>query len=89
MMVDLWSNHFNVTCPSADVWDSRASYDQAAAQARPRLVQRHARRRLDAPLDAALPRQRLLHRHRAQREPRSRACSSLHTVGVGSTPSPR
>ncbi|MGX6605859.1 DUF1800 domain-containing protein [Micromonosporaceae bacterium Da 78-11] len=28
VMVDFWSNHLNVTCPSGDVWDSRADYDQ-------------------------------------------------------------
>ncbi len=27
VMVDLWSNHFNVACPSDDVWDSRTHYD--------------------------------------------------------------
>ncbi|WP_436526623.1 DUF1800 domain-containing protein [Actinoplanes sp. HUAS TT8] len=28
VMVDFWSNHLNVTCPSGDVWDSRADYDR-------------------------------------------------------------
>jgi uncharacterized protein (DUF1800 family) len=27
LMVDFWSNHLNVTCPSGEVWDSRAAYD--------------------------------------------------------------
>lgn len=27
IMVGLWSDHFNVTCPSDQVWDSRADYD--------------------------------------------------------------
>ncbi|WP_433617348.1 DUF1800 domain-containing protein [Dactylosporangium sp. CA-139114] len=27
LMVDFWSNHLNVTCPSGEVWDSRAQYD--------------------------------------------------------------
>ena len=27
VMVDFWSNHFNVTCPSDDVWDTRHTYD--------------------------------------------------------------
>jgi uncharacterized protein (DUF1800 family) len=26
VMVDFWSNHLNVTCPSGDVWDSRHRY---------------------------------------------------------------
>jgi uncharacterized protein (DUF1800 family) len=28
MMVDFWSNHLNVTCPSSDVWDNRHLYDR-------------------------------------------------------------
>ena len=28
VMVDFWSNHLNVTCPSGDVWDSRQDYDR-------------------------------------------------------------
>ncbi|MBB2946165.1 uncharacterized protein (DUF1800 family) [Actinoplanes lutulentus] len=28
VMVDFWSNHLNVTCPSGDVWDSRIDYDR-------------------------------------------------------------
>ena len=27
VMVDFWSNHLNVTCPSSDVWDNRHRYD--------------------------------------------------------------
>lgn len=27
-MVDFWSNHLNVTCPSDGVWDNRADYDR-------------------------------------------------------------
>jgi uncharacterized protein (DUF1800 family) len=27
LMVDFWSNHLNVTCPSSDVWDSRHLFD--------------------------------------------------------------
>jgi uncharacterized protein (DUF1800 family) len=27
IMVDFWSNHLNVTCPSSDVWDSRHLFD--------------------------------------------------------------
>ena len=29
VMTEFWSNHFNVTCPFGDVWDSRADYDAA------------------------------------------------------------
>ena len=28
VMVDFWSNHLNVTCPSADVWATRHHYDR-------------------------------------------------------------
>jgi uncharacterized protein (DUF1800 family) len=28
VMVDFWSNHFNVTCPSSDVWDNRHLFDR-------------------------------------------------------------
>lgn len=27
VMVDFWSNHLNVTCPSSEVWDTRHRYD--------------------------------------------------------------
>jgi uncharacterized protein (DUF1800 family) len=30
VMVEFWSNHLNVTSPSADVWASRADYDRTA-----------------------------------------------------------
>jgi uncharacterized protein (DUF1800 family) len=29
VMTEFWSNHLNVTCPSGDMWDSRADYDAA------------------------------------------------------------
>jgi uncharacterized protein (DUF1800 family) len=32
LMVEFWSNHLNVTCPSGDVWDSRADYDRVIRQ---------------------------------------------------------
>lgn len=28
VMVEFWSNHFNVACPSSDVWDNRHDYDR-------------------------------------------------------------
>ncbi|GIJ47466.1 hypothetical protein Val02_43520 [Virgisporangium aliadipatigenens] len=33
VMVDFWSNHLNVTCPSGDVWDSRQDYDRTVIRA--------------------------------------------------------
>jgi uncharacterized protein (DUF1800 family) len=35
VMTEFWSNHFNVTCPPGDVWDSRADYDAA-------VIRKHA-----------------------------------------------
>jgi len=35
VMVDFWSNHLNVTCPSSDVWDNRHLYDRD-------VIRRHA-----------------------------------------------
>jgi len=33
VMVDFWSNHLNVTCPSSDIWDSRQDYDRTVVRA--------------------------------------------------------
>jgi uncharacterized protein (DUF1800 family) len=33
VMVDFWSNHLNVTCPSSGVWDSRVDYDRTVIRA--------------------------------------------------------
>jgi uncharacterized protein (DUF1800 family) len=35
IMVDFWSNHLNVTCPSSDVWDCRHIWDRE-------VIRRHA-----------------------------------------------
>jgi uncharacterized protein (DUF1800 family) len=35
VMVDFWSNHLNVTCPSSDVWSTRHLYDS-------QVVRKHA-----------------------------------------------
>ena len=45
VMVDFWSNHFNVTCPSDDVWDCRHTLDADVLRpARARQVRRPAAR---------------------------------------------
>jgi uncharacterized protein (DUF1800 family) len=33
VLVDLWSNHFNVTCPHPSVWDTRHRYDAEVIRA--------------------------------------------------------
>jgi uncharacterized protein (DUF1800 family) len=40
VMVDFWSNHLNVTCPSNEVWDNRAHFD--ATVVRPHALGRFA-----------------------------------------------
>jgi uncharacterized protein (DUF1800 family) len=32
VMVDLWSNHLNVTCPSSEVWDNRCDFDRTVVR---------------------------------------------------------
>ena len=62
VMVDFWSNHLNVTCPSGGVWDSRHGLrPHGHPQARPRQVRRHAQGRAAAPGDADLPGQPVVH----------------------------
>jgi uncharacterized protein (DUF1800 family) len=46
IMVDFWSNHLNVTCPSANVWDSRHLFDRD-------VIRAHALGRFDLMLQAA------------------------------------
>ncbi len=63
IMVDFWSNHLNVTCPSSDVWDSRHLFDRdVIREVRPRIVQRHALRDRSCPSDAQLSRKCAEHR---------------------------
>lgn len=40
VMVEFWSNHLNITCPSSDVWDCRHTYDSAVI--RPHALGRFA-----------------------------------------------
>ncbi|GAB3677816.1 DUF1800 domain-containing protein [Angustibacter aerolatus] len=85
VMVDLWSNHFNVTCPSADVWDSRASYDQ--------LLRKHALGSFSDMLVGVSTHPSMLRyldnassTDTAPNENHGRELLELHTVGVGSYP---
>ncbi|MFI7585742.1 DUF1800 domain-containing protein [Spongisporangium articulatum] len=82
VMVEFWSNHLNVTCPSSDVWDNRADYD--------RVIREHALGSFDdllveASLHPAM--QRYLDNASSNKwhpnENQGRELLELHTVGVG------
>ncbi|WP_285593458.1 DUF1800 domain-containing protein [Kineosporia sp. NBRC 101731] len=82
LMVEFWSNHLNVTCPSSDVWDSRADYD--------RVVRRHALGRFADLLVAASlhpAMQSYLDNASSTKdhpnENQGRELLELHTVGIG------
>jgi len=47
VLVDLWSNQLNITCPSSQVWDSRARFDAE-------VIRRHALGRYQDMLRAAI-----------------------------------
>ena len=82
-MVDFWSNHLNVTCPSLGRLGHPAPLRRARhPAARAGQVQRHAGRLGQAPGDADLPRQRQqLDKHHPN-ENYGRELLELHTVGV-------
>ena len=79
VMVDFWSNHFNITCPSSNVWDSRARFDRD-------VIRINAFGRFEdmldrlgqAPGDAQLPQQRDQHVQAAERELRPRGARAAH-----------
>ncbi|GAB6899707.1 DUF1800 domain-containing protein [Kineosporia succinea] len=81
LMVEFWSNHLNVTCPSGDVWDSRADYD--------RVVRKHALGRFaDLLVEASLHPAMQAYLDNASstkehpNENQGRELLELHTVGV-------
>ena len=82
VMVDLWSNHLNVTCPSSEVWDSRGVYDRD-------VIRKHALGRFSDMLlasakSAAMGRylDNSSSHKRAPNENYGRELLELHTVGV-------
>ncbi|GLY13781.1 hypothetical protein Kisp01_07970 [Kineosporia sp. NBRC 101677] len=82
LMVEFWSNHLNVTCPSGDVWDSRADYD--------RVIREHTFGRFGDLLVAASlhpAMQSYLDNASSTKdhpnENQGRELLELHTVGVG------
>ena len=82
VMVELWSNHLNVTCPSSDVWATRAAYDR-------RVVRPHALGRFEDMLIASMTSPAMLlylggadSRGDAPNENYGRELLELHTVGI-------
>ncbi len=83
LMVEFWSNHLNVACPSDDVWDSRPDYDRT-------VIRRHALGRFDQMLLASATHPAMLRylnnadsTKRAPNENYGRELLELHTVGIG------
>jgi uncharacterized protein (DUF1800 family) len=83
VMVDFWSNHLNVTCPSSDVWATRHLYDA-------HVIRPHALGRFSDMLVAAAKHPAMLtyldnassDKHHPN-ENYARELLELHTVGVG------
>lgn len=82
VMVDFWSNHLNVTCPSSDVWDTRHRYDAD-------VIRKHALGRFDEMLVASgFHPSMLVYLNGAEstgaapNENYGREVMELHTVGV-------
>ena len=83
IMVDFWSNHLNVTCPSSDVWDSRHLFDRD-------VIRRHALGSFSDMLCAAGRAPAMLNylgnaesSGKAPNENWGRELLELHTVGLG------
>ncbi len=81
VMVELWSNHLNVTCPSSEVWSGRGSYDRD-------VIRTHALGRFGDMLAASVTSPAMLHyldnvnsRGRAPNENYGREVLELHSVG--------
>jgi uncharacterized protein (DUF1800 family) len=82
IMVDFWSNHLNVTCPSSDVWDSRHLFDRD-------VIRRHALGSFSEMLCAAGRAPAMLNylgnaesSYQAPNENWGRELLELHTVGL-------
>jgi uncharacterized protein (DUF1800 family) len=83
VMVDFWSNHLNVTCPSSDVWATRHLYDA-------NVIRKHALGRFSDMLVASARHPAMLayldnasSDKDAPNENYARELLELHTVGVG------
>ena len=87
MMVDFWSNHLNVTNPSAEVWDNRHDYDRT-------VIRPYALGRFADLLKASARHPAMLtyldNRYSTRSAPNEnygRELLELHTVGLGYTES--
>jgi len=83
VMVDFWSNHLNVTCPSDGVWDNRADYDRT-------VIREHSLGRFADMLSASAVHPAMLNyldnRSSTKAHPNEnygRELLELHTVGFG------
>jgi uncharacterized protein (DUF1800 family) len=83
VMVDFWSNHLNVTCPSSDVWATRHNYDS-------HVIRRHALGKFSDLLVASAKSPAMLlyldnanSSKAAPNENYARELLELHTVGLG------
>jgi uncharacterized protein (DUF1800 family) len=81
-MVEFWSNHLNVTCPSSGVWDSRHDYDR-------KVIRTHALGRFADMLKASALHPSMLtyldNRSSTKAKPNEnygRELLELHTVGL-------
>jgi len=82
VLCDFWSNHLNATCPSADVWDNRHTYDRD-------VIRRHALGSFEEMLIASAKHPAMLRyldnassTKRSPNENYAREVMELHTVGV-------
>ncbi|WP_250002038.1 DUF1800 domain-containing protein [Actinoplanes sp. M2I2] len=85
VMVDFWSNHLNVTCPTGDVWQSRADYDH-------NVIRRYALGRFADLLKASAKHPAMLtyldnrwSTKAAPNENYGRELLELHTIGLAYT----
>ncbi len=83
VMVELWSNHLNITCPSSEVWDSRHRFDAD-------VIRKYAFGRYSDLLVAAIKHPAMLMYLNNASSTRSnpnenlgREVLELHSVGVG------
>ncbi|WP_019874151.1 DUF1800 domain-containing protein [Sporichthya polymorpha] len=82
VMVDFWSNHLNITCPSSEVWSTKAWDDR-------NVIRKHALGRFEDMLTASMTSPAMLlyldnatSRGAAPNENYARELLELHTVGV-------
>ncbi len=82
VMVDVWSNHLNMTCPTSEGWDSRQDYDRT-------VIRRHALGRFADMLKASARHPAMLtyldNRYSTRLAPNEnygRELLELHTVGL-------